>query len=375
MLTVDEVSSTAGLEALRGVWEDLQAGSAPHNVFLTIDWALAWWLHLGAGRRLRVLVLRDGGRACGIVPLFEGPVWRRFAPLRKIQILGTGLSDRLDFLLGGDPTGSVERAFSHLLEPAVSWDLLDLREIPEQSPTIEAVRAACARLGLQCEMAPDSESPYLPIDSDWETFFATRFGRERRQQMRRKARRLEANAQPAYTIIDSVPEGSTTLERLMAVKQHDVYRGEERNSIFASEAKRAFFADIAAVFSHRGWLHLGVLDLGGEPAAFRFGFQYAGTYYDYYHGFDRSFAAMSPGQALLSHVMEDCFRRGLREVDFLRGMEPWKAVWTDRRRRHVRVRVFRSGMRSSALRLLLSANDRHQARSRNLATVQEGADP
>ena len=371
---VYEVTSTEGLEALRGAWEELQAWSAPQNVFLTFDWALAWWLHLGAGRRLRVLVLGDGGTAGGMVPLVEGPVWRRWTPFRKIQILGTGLSDRLDFLLRGDPTEAVERAFSHLLEPPASWDLLDLREIPEQSPTIEAVRAACARLGLHYEIAPDSESPYLPIDSDWETFFATRFGRERRQQMRRKARRLEANARPTFTIIDSVLEGSTTLERLRSVKQHDHYRGEDRNSIFASEAKRAFFADIAARFSHRGWLHTGVLDLGGQPAAFRFSFLHAGTYYDYYHGFDRRLSAMSPGQALLGHMMEDCFQRGVREVDFLRGTEPWKAVWTDRLRRHMRVRVFRSGARGSALRLLLSAHDRRQARSRKAATVREGAD-
>lgn len=373
MLTVDEVSRTDELEALRGVWEDLQAASATPNVFLTIDWALAWWLHLGAGRRLRVLVLRNGGRARGILPLFEGPLWRRLFPFRKIQILGTGLSDRLDLLVGDDPTSSVESALSHLLEPTVSWDLLDLREIPEQSPTIEAVRAACACLGLRCEISPDSESPYLPIDSDWETFFSTRFGRERRQQMRRKARRLEADANPTFSIIDSLPEGSTTLQRLMAVKQHESYRGEERNSIFSSEAKRAFFGEIAARFSHRGWLHLGVLDLGGELAAFRFSFRYAGTYYDYYHGFDRAFAARSPGQALLGHMMQDCFRRGLREVDFLRGTEPWKAVWTDRRRRHMRVRVFRPGPRGSAIRLLLSANDRRSGGG-DVATAPGDAD-
>ncbi len=106
-----------------------------------------------------------------------------------------------------------------------------------------------------------------------------------------------------------------------------------------------------------------------------FSFRHAGTYYDYYHGFDRRLSAMSPGQALLGHMMEDCFRRGFREVDFLRGTEPWKAVWTDRRRRHLRVRVFRSGLRSSALRLLLSANDRRRAKSREAAAVQEDADP
>lgn len=373
-VNVNEVGDADGFEALRGAWEGLQARSASPNVFLTFDWAAAWWRHLGAGRRLRILVLGDGG-AEGIVQLFEGPVWRRWTPFRRIQIVGTGLSDRLDFLVPGDPTASVERAFSHLLQPPVSWDLIDLREIPEQSPTIEAVRAACARLGLEFEMALDSESPYFPIDADWETFFATRFGRERRSQMRRKARRLEASANPTFTIVDSMPEGSNALARLMEVKQHDQYRGEDRNSIFASAEKRAFFADVAARFSLRGWLHVGVLDLGEKPAAFRFSFQHAGIYYDYYHGFDRRLSAMSPGQALLGYMMEDCFRRGLREVDLLRGTEPWKAVWTDLRRRHMRIRVFRSGLRGTAVRRLLAANARYQARSRKVETVPDVAEP
>jgi CelD/BcsL family acetyltransferase involved in cellulose biosynthesis len=268
----------------------------------------------------------------------------------------------------------VERALRHLLQPPISWDVLELREIPEDSQTIEAVRAACTRLGLRSEIAPDSESPFLPIDSDWETFFATRFGRERRQQMRRKARRLEATAQPTFSVINEVEGDATALERLMAVQQDDSYRGETRNSIFGSEAKRAFFGALAASFSRRGWLRLGVLELGGRPAAFRFSFEYAGTYYDYYHGFDRGFSAMSPGQALLGHTMQECFRRGLREVDFLRGNEAWKAVWTDKRRRHSRIRVFRPGLRGKVLRLLLAVHDRRRASSGTAAAVVAGAD-
>ena len=76
MIAVEEVSSVEGLEGLRRDWEEVQARSAPDDVFVTFDWALTWWRQFGAGRRLRVLVLRDGTHACGILPLWEGPLWR-----------------------------------------------------------------------------------------------------------------------------------------------------------------------------------------------------------------------------------------------------------------------------------------------------------
>lgn len=366
-MRVEEASSTEELLVLRDEWEELQAASAPSNVFLTFEWALAWWRHLGAGRRLRVILERDEHGPRAILPLVEGPLWRR-GPFRRLQLLGTGLSDRLDWMLRGEPGPSVERSLLRLLARPVSWDALELRDVPEGSCTVDALPTACARLGLRCEVGPDSESPFLPIESDWETFFASRFGRERRQQIRRKERRL-AGRSPVFNVIDSAPDGgATALERLRAVRQHASYRGEERASIFNSEAKRAFFAEVAESFSRRGWLRAAVLDIDGQPAAFRFSFEYAGTYFDYYHGFDQGFDALSPGQVLLAHTMEECFRRGLREVDFLRGDEPWKAVWTDRRRKHVRIRVFRPGVRGAIVRLLLAVNDRRRARSSRVAS-------
>lgn len=360
MIAVEEVSSVDGLEGLREAWEEVQARSVPDNIFLTFDWALAWWRHFGDGRRLRVLVLRDGGRGCAILPLWEGPLWRRHMPFRKIQLLGTGLSDRLDLLLPEDPVQGAEHALRHLLARPVRWDVLDLREIPEESPAIEAVRTAAVRLGLPCEVTVDSECPYLPIQSDWETFLATQFGRKWRKRFRHNARRLEAECGPVSTTMNAVPDGSRLLERLEVMPQDAQYHGTDRRSIFGSGPKRAFFEEIVQRFSRRGWLSVGVLELAGEVAAYRFAFRYAGKYFDYFTGFHRDHAKVSPGAVLMAQVIEDCFRSGLREVDFLRGAEPWKSVWTDRRRRHVRLRVYRPGLLRSVVRLLFRAKDRRE---------------
>lgn len=358
LTAVEEVPSVEGLEGLRDVWEEAQARSAPDNVFVTFDWALAWWRHFGTGRRLRVLVLRDGARAPVILPLWEGPLWRRWTPFRKIQLVGTGLSDRLDLLLSEDPAESVERALRHLLARPMRWDVLDLREIPEGSPAVQAVRTAATRLGLECEVSVDSESPYLVIESDWETFFTTRLGTKRRRMLRQHARRLEAERGQVSITFNATPDGSRLLSRLAAMPQEGQYHGTDRRSIFESGPKRAFFEEIAQRFSRRGWLRVGVLELAGEAAAFRFAFQYAGKYFDYFTGYHRDYAQLSAGTILLSQVIEDCFRNGIREVDFLRGTEPWKAVWTDRRRHNLRVRVYHPGLRQSVIRLLFRVKDR-----------------
>lgn len=354
---IQEASTLEALEALRGRWEEAQAACAPDDVFATFEWSVAWWRHFGAGRRLRVLVV-PGAATLSFFPLWEGPIWGRWAPLRKVQMLGTGLADRLQPLLCGEALELAERALRHLLAGRRSWDVLDLREVPEDSPAVAGLREAAARCGLDCEVTADSESLYLPIDTDWETFLATRLGSKSRKRIRHNANRLDSECGPVSITFDAVPGGSSLVARLAAVPQYGQYRGAERRSIFSTPAKQAFFQEVAERFAARGWLRVSLLECKGDLAAFRFAFQYAGRYLDYFTGYHLKYAKVSPGAVLLARVVEECFRQGLREVDFLRGIEPWKEVWTDRRRRNLRVRIYRPGLRRAALRLLYGARAR-----------------
>ena len=345
------IESEEQFDGLRDVWEGLQARSAPDNVFLTFDWVRSWYRHLRGGRRLALLLLRDETEVRGIVPLCTGRAWGGRLPFHTLQFLGTGLSDRLDLLTAGDPEAVLAATLRHLQESPIPWDMIDLREVPSESSTVEAVRSIAARLGIRCEIEEDSQCPYLPIESDWQKFFSERFGHETRRQMRKKARRMLAeNAR--FSILEAIPEGSGLLDRLTAVPQDEEYLGQRRNSIFSSDSKRGFFEEVLARFSQRRWLHVGLLEVKDEPAAFRLSFLYQNKYYDYFTGFHRDLAGLSPGSVLLAHVIEDCFERGLREVDFLRGTEAWKSVWTDHCRRQVRIRLYRPGLRGMAMRLL-----------------------
>jgi len=372
LLAVELIESDREFDALRAVWEDLQARSAPDNVFLTFDWARSWYRHLRAGRRLALLILRDETGVRAIVPWCTGHAWGGRIPFRTIQFLGTGISDRLDLLTDVDPEEVLKATLRYFEENSIPWDMIDLREVPSESPTVHAVGAVAARLGIECEIVDDSKCPYLSIESDWEKFFSSRFGHETRRQIRRKGRRIQAEG-ARFSILEAIPEGSPLLSQLTAVPQDEEYLGHQRNSIFSSVSKRAFFEEVVARFSERRWLHVGVLEVKNEPAAYRLSFLYHNKYYDYFTGFHRDLARLSPGSVLLTHIMEDCFRRGLREVDFLRGTESWKSTWTDRYRRQVRIRLYRPGLRGGLMRLMDGAKQWFERRQAARAATEAPA--
>src|SRR5688572_2075066 len=253
VLAVELIESDAQFDGMRAVWEDLQARSAPDNPFLTFEWVRSWYRHLRAGRRLALSILRDETGVRAIVPWCIGYAWGGRLPFRTIQFLGTGLSDRLDLLTTADPAEVLTATLRHLQEKSIGWDMIDLREVPSDSPTVAAAGAVSARLGMECEIDEDSTCPYLSIESDWEKFFASRVGAETRGKMRRKVRRIQEQG-ARLSILEAMPEGSPLLGRLAAVPQDGAYLGHRRISIFSTAAKREFFEEIVARFSERGWL-------------------------------------------------------------------------------------------------------------------------
>jgi CelD/BcsL family acetyltransferase involved in cellulose biosynthesis len=98
----------------------------------------------------------------------------------------------------------------------------------------------------------------------------------------------------------------------------------------------------------RGEARVYLLRTAKEVIAGLYGFQAegeGGRFLYYQSGFDQKFAEHSPGTVLLSGVMEDCIRRGMRQFEFLRGEEGYKARWTQLRRPTVNLMASRGAGR------------------------------
>lgn len=350
VLDVVEVGTLEGLEAIQEAWAGLIDRTRSDNLFLTFEWMSSWWKTHGEGRRLLILVVRDEGEVVGIVPWWMG--LQKYTGLRFIRFLGTGPSDRLDFLIRGDATAVLEHALQYLEERRIRWDFIDLQEIPGESPHRQPLQDVLSRRGEVLDV-PLSQSPYLNIESDWETFFARRFPGKSRRRFRIRRKKLQESPCSIhhYTRLKA---GAPLLERIAGLKQSKTYRGRTRYGLLAEPQRRAFLESLLPRFAARGWLRVATIELSDQLVCYILGFEYAGKYHEYFRGFDPEYSHLSPGRILLEETLERCFKQRLKSVEFLRGEESWKLEWTDKARENRRIVAFRRGARGWLARRLLT---------------------
>lgn len=352
LISVREVSSSSELEALKQPWGELVSAMRTRTPFITHEWMTTWWKHFGARGRLRVLVLSRGAEITGIAPLWIGRTGRARGLFRKVGFLGTGFSDYLDVILPEPSTDAVCAVLKHLEAHGSSWDFLDLRELPADSPTARMFAASISRLGGHVEILADSSCPYIPIESDWNTYYTSRMGKRSREHARKRRKRLKDAGNVGIHLIEDPTEDLEPIRKIAAMRESDSYQGENRRAIFKNPRSRKFFEEISSLFAARGWLHIAIIDVDGRTVGYHYGFLYDNRYFHYVTGFDPAFRHLSPGRVLMDKILEQCFERGRREVDFLRGFEAWKSSLTDEVRENQRVRLFRPSLRGRLARLL-----------------------
>jgi CelD/BcsL family acetyltransferase involved in cellulose biosynthesis len=357
MLEVQEVTTAEGLAGLGAEWDRLYAAGGLDNAFLTHRWMSAWWKHFGRGRQLLILLVKDGPETIGIVPWMVQ--WLRpWMPLRRIQFVGTGLSDRLDAVLPARRAEQLECVLDHLEGRKGAWEMVDLHEIPPESDTTPILEDLLSRRRVSHCAEPASRCPYIPIREDWSTYYARIKDAETRRANRRKLRKLEGQGRVAIRRRTDLGGDAPVLEQLRGMPQRGTYRGERRVSLFDGGARAGFFEEITAWLAETGDLDLWTAELSGKLIAYRFGWRDARRHYDYFAGYDPDYSPHSPGTLLLLRVLEDCFESGLREFDFLRGEEPYKLEWTGERRQNHRIRFFARSLRGTLLRMAHLLRDR-----------------
>ena len=361
MISIREVGSHSELEALREPWKELLQRTSSPTVFSTHEWVSTWWKHFGGGQRLLVLVLSRGLEIVGIVPWWIGRTRRAGGVFRKVGFVGTGLSDYLDVILPDPTPDAFDAVHEHLDRQRGAWDFLDLREIPEGSETARSLAASLGRRGSGAEVFADSTCAYIPVAGDWSTYATTRMGKRSREHSRRRRKRLKDTGDVQISLIEDLRGDLAPLRKVFAMSERETSSGEDRRTIFADARRRAFFEEISTLFSERGWLQLATLEVDGRTVAYHYGFLYDGKYLHYYTGFDPASAELQPGRVVMEEVLKNCFERGLREVDFLRGLEPWKSSFTDLARRNQRLRLFRPSIRGRLARFLDTAQSKFRA--------------
>ena len=334
-LSANVHTSLEAVESLCEEWDALLDRSRGRSIFQTSGWLMSSFRHVEEpSTRLCVVTVRDAReRLVGLGPFCvrRDGGWGS----RTLEFLGTRFvsSEYLDVI--AEP-GLEERVVSVLWQEvertASGWDFIRLSDLLDSSLVLTSLRDVIGRGRYRSEVRPAQVCPFMALPESGDALLAA-LGPNVRTALRRGKRKMERHG---ITVrMDASPESLREgLERLYELHGRRWTERGQRGNLW-SESVRSFHRDVADRLGARDLVRVYTLEYGGRPLAAIYCLHYKETCFFFQSGLDTEppnasigEGIYSPGQWVMFASMEDAIRRGLHEYDFLRGVEPYKARWT-----------------------------------------------
>ena len=295
-------------------WTDLVGRDPAGTIFHTPEFLKLYWEEFGQGRLLLASGEDPQGRHVAAVALeVVGDVLRFLG--------GTEITDYLGPVGEPSEVGSFAAALTEALVERDDWRRADLRGLTEDSPWLGALRQAWEARGLAVEETDDQNgvAPFIDLPSTWEGYLED-LPSKLRHEIRRKAKKLEAEAGPFR--VESATEANLLgfLDRFVELHRES----EGPKGVFMVPGMEIFFRRLGEEFCQRGIFRLTFIGLGDELAAGTIGFVYRGTYSLYNSAFDRRWQQLAPGMVLVAEDIRQAIADGCRRFDLLKGDYSYK---------------------------------------------------
>lgn len=192
--------------ALREEWDGFaEAVDAP--IFMSFDWARLWWQFYGAGRELRIFIVRAEGGLVGIVPFYLSSLGVPPFRARVARLVGANIPPKIfNPPVLPEFSAQVWKTVLSRLFTTDRCDIVSVGPVSEVYSGLEGLKAAALDGPVRWSPASITERDvhtdyYLP--GSVEEFFASLNGKERKIR-RKKLRELEAQG-PVRTDVVEAP--------------------------------------------------------------------------------------------------------------------------------------------------------------------------
>ena len=347
-VTSQIVTDHQAFVALEAEWNDAVTRGRVSHPFLLHEWFRTWWDCFGEGRKLHIVVARDGDGIIGIAPMMAEQVHMYGLSVRKLDLLHNDHTPKSDWIIARSPTAAYAALWNALRRPQDHWDLLQLSRLPSASPTAAVVTSLA--LGDQCQTGSwrGDVSPFLALSGTWDTYWASRSPKFR-SNLRNRLSRLTKLGEPRLEVLElNDVQACEDALRLEA----SGWKTDAHTAISSTPAVRQFYLSLAERGAARGWLRLMFLTVGERRIAASYGACFDDTLFLFKTGYDPSYSACAPFKLLTYFAIQRSYAEGLGEIDFLGDAEPWKFEWTNTSRPHDWLFVFANTVRARLLHSL-----------------------
>lgn len=321
------LTSWGELREIEPLWRSQYDLTTNAQFFQSWEWLANYWSEFGADQQLLVAVVEEDSGPVGIVPWVIRRDRSGVGHLRRIVYpldnWGTSYGP-----LGTRPRDTLAAAFRCLADSPLPWDLIDLCWVsPEHSQEmVEAWRDA--RLPFQ--QCLWSHLGQIDLTNGWDHYWRERSSKWRNNQ-RRADRTVAERGQVDITHWRPLP-GETD-------DRWDLYDACERvaeaswqgacpsgNTLNHPEV-RGYLRKVHHEAVQAGAVHLSLLTLNGQPAAFTYNFVRRGYVLGLRTGYDLRFQDAGVGAVLMRETIRECSRLGDHTFDLGESPSPYKQHW------------------------------------------------
>jgi CelD/BcsL family acetyltransferase involved in cellulose biosynthesis len=338
-MKIEIIREEDGWAEIATQWNDLLDISVSKVPFLRYEFQRAWWQHRGGGEwpesELFIFVGRgDAGEINGIAPLFRA---KDENGKQVLMLIGSHeIADFLDVLVSEKELEAfLAEIFAWLKNNESEWDVLDLWNILDSSPTLDAVQKAAEAASMRADTSQIQASPIITLPTSVDEYFESLDSKYRRE-LRRKIRNAASFFLPVdwcFCDCDVLPSEVECLAGLM--------RNEAAKAEFLTPKMEEQMLAIAEAFKEAGMLQLAFLQAGKDKAAAYFNIDFDNRIWVYNSGLNNKFQMISPGMVLLSYLIMDAIENGRSHFDMMRGDEEYKYHLNGKNRFVMRVQITR----------------------------------
>lgn len=331
------------------------------------DWCEVLWGIHRTEHELELLLVRDGKRLVGLVPLVKKVVWKKGVSLRWLtslcsfhEIHGT------QFIVGEQDAAVIDTIFEYLGGAGDSWDLWTMHFVKGDRQA-ELFEAQLRHRGLQFIVEETKRSPYMQLKGSWEEQskeLQSRF----RTTVRSRERRLREKGKVTLEYLDTPGRLAAGLKAIQIVEA-DSWKIGAGTALTEDLKQWPFYVQYGKSAAINGTLRLPVLFLDEEPVAYDYSILHKGVYYLLKTSYRNAYRLDYPGTVLRKLVVENLCVEQVKEFDFLGLDEEWKMKWTDRVREHVVYTTFNNTLRGRYSYLMSTISRRVKSMKRNKGEI------
>lgn len=328
-LQVTRLDNLDQCACLTSVWDCMTHGTA----FRRAGWLHSWWRHYGAGRELYVLAVRnERGQVVGIAPWYLESTVRNG---RVVRLLGDGAvcSDHLGVLATSEYRDGVVGALAEWMTQASRgeygaenrWHTLQMDGVDASDQTVALLAERMLVAGNYVHCQTRFRYWRLQLPESWDAYLDS-LTKTRRKVVRRMRRRFFDTGRATvgtFVTADGWDDAMRTLVDLHQRRRQSL----GQPGCFADEQFSGFLHEAFQRLRDHGLARLYVMKLDGRPAAAEISLLDGVTMYSYQSGLEPAVLADGPGALMQTAMIIDGIDQRCRTLDFLRGDEPYKALW------------------------------------------------